>query len=57
MSKGSLFAIPMILSLLVAIALGENGMIWSLGTLLVGLAVVFFYIRKQKHDNEPTGAS
>jgi len=59
MNKGLLFAIPMILAVIVAFALANVTMYapwFAAGVLFVGIAVVLFYIRGQKHNdttNEP----
>jgi len=57
MNKGFLFLIPIIATLLVALTLADTTMYapwYSAGTLLVGITIVAFYIRKQHNDtNEP----
>jgi len=55
MSKGFLFGIPMGLAIIVAIALNGVSVFapwWAAGTLLVGVTIIAFYIRRQKQHND-----
>lgn len=58
MNKGLLFLLPMILALIVGLILNNTTMyapIWAGAILLIGIVIVFFYIRTRKHDNYEPG--
>ena len=56
MNKGLLFVIPIMLTLIVGLALMNvtaYAPLWAGIVLVLGTAIVFFYIRNQKHNDEP----
>lgn len=53
MNKGLLFIIPILVTILVAYT--TMSPVWSAIALLGTTGLVFFYIRRQKHDNNEPG--